>query len=280
MVYICPVCKAPNKIVNQCGCDKNNLPTKPVTVLAVRDTEDGLYVSVYEDETHRYMAITEDEGNLGLVQGKVLLNRKSWLEEVYARAIVTFASFWSRPRNITLFGLGIGNLLRAFRGDYPDVSIHVVEKYMEVMVLAEEYFLGQPMASQCVYHRKDYIEYLTEPSARHQDLIVVDVFTHKSKIKDMTSPDFFYRCIHSLSEIGVVMVNLVGDPDAVSFVCQAAEFIFPYVYLYPIEETSNSLLVASRVPASLASGLEEFACSRTLRVGRRGYVGVTWVGDR
>ncbi len=263
MIYVCSVCDVKNVIVNQCGCGKNNLLTKPVTVLAVRDTEDGLYVSVYEDETHRYMAITEDERNLGLVQGKVLLKHKSWLEEVYARAIVTFACAWSRPRSITLFGLGIGGLLRAFRGDYSDVPIHVVEKYMEVMVLAEEYFLGQPLTSKCVYHRKDYIEYLTRPSVRDQDLIVVDVFTHESKIGDMIAPDFFHLCRGSLSELGVLMVNLVGDPDTVNEVCGAAQFVFPYVYRYPIEETSNTLLAASRAPAFLALGLEEFRLCTT-----------------
>lgn len=276
MIYVCSVCDAKNVIVNQCGCDKNNLPTKPVTVLAVADTQDGLYVSVYEDKTYRYMAITEDGRDLGLVQGKVRLGASLWLEEMYARAIVAFARGWARPRSITLFGLGIGGLLRAFNIDYSDVPIHVVEKYMEVMILAEEYFLGQPLTSQCVYHRKDYIEYLNQPSVRDQDLIVVDVFTYESKILDMVSPDFFHLCNGSLSELGVVMVNLVGDPFEISRVCEAAVSVFSYVYSYPIEETSNTLLMVSATPASLASGLEEFVHSRVLRK----YPGVTWVGDR
>lgn len=276
MVYICPICNAQNKIVNQCGCDKNNLPTKSVNVLEICDLDDGSYATVCQDDTFRYLALTENETSLGLIQGRVLLAYQSYLYESYARRIVKLSYAWGIPQTVTLMGHGIGGLLRSFKNHYPAAMIRTVEKHFQVLMLTEKHFLGQPLSSEGVYHLKDYIEYLTWPSARNQDIVVVDIFTHETKIRDMTAPEFFHLCDGLLSESGVLMVNLVGEPNEISNVLGAALEVFPHVYRYPVEEGANTLLLASRMKSSfrppyIRIDLSEFVYSGVLRgsVGRR-----------
>lgn len=276
MIYACSVCGAKSVIVNQCGCDKNNLPPRPANVLEICDLGNGSYATVYQDDTFRYLAITEDETSLGLIQGRVLLAYQSYLFETYARSIVKLSYAWDMPQNIMLMGHGIGGLLRSFKNHYPAAMIRTVEKHMHVLMLAKKYFLGQSLSSEGVYHLEDYIEYLTWPSARNQDIVVVDIFTHETKIRDMTAPEFFHLCDGLLSESGVLIVNLVGEPNDIGNVLGAALEVFPHVYRYPVEEGANTLLLASRVKSSFRPpyttvDLSKFAFTSVLRgsVGRR-----------
>jgi len=260
MTYVCPICNAENKIVNQCGCDKDNLPTKPVNVLEVCDLNDGTYASVYQDDTYRYLAITDDTTNLGLIQGRVLLSYQNYLYESYARSIVSLSRAWPLPQSITLMGHGIGGLLRSFKNNYPATMIRTVEKYLHVLTLTEKYFLGQSLSSEGVYRLKDYMEYLTWPSARNQDILVIDIFTYETRISDMTNPESFKLCAGLLSESGVLAVNLVGASDEIDKVFEVVDTVFPYVYRYPIGADINILLFASQVApvCHVLVDLEEF----------------------
>lgn len=229
-----------------------------INVLEVQDLGDGSYVTVYEQGIYRIMAITEDITSEGLIQGRIIISRPDWLPEEYSRTIVCLAAGWGRLRSITVMGLGAGGQFRSFRRDYPQATIQVVERFSVVVVLAEKYFL-EALAARCQYHCEDYIAYFNRPAFRNQDLVVVDVFTHRSRIEEMANIDFFLLAGQMLSGMGVLIINLVGTPAQIDNVFEAAVSTFPYLYRYDLAVTPNTILVASLVAPFRDTGLEGYA---------------------
>lgn len=223
---------------------------RDIKIKEIQQLETGLFASIIEDETHRLLTIVNEKTKQGLIQGRMKLTDPLSLESAYMPSMLVGLEWNKNPQNITIMGLGIGALPRYLRAHYPNTHIRIVEKYMEIITLAETHFFEAQAAKEYQYVIDDYMAYLLR--SRHvafQDLLIIDVFTNKSTIEDMNHSGFYSMCERQTREKGVLTINLIGDAESITSCFVVASKVFEYVYQIEVKHSGNTVLVASNTPA-------------------------------
>jgi len=222
------------------------------------DQEDGTlhiaaserhHVVVTKEEDHICLWL-HDEANVstGVIQSELDLRNPFSLVDAYTRAAFIGLLWSPDPRRIFTTGLGGGCLPTAIHHHLPETTIQCVE-YDPLVVDAATRFFGFLPDSTLRIAIDDGRRWLEQhPSNERFDIIILDVFDDKGDVPHpMTTLEFFQLCRSSLSEKGVLIINLLYlDPHRTARI-KTVSALFDYLYLCPMDD-DNDVLFAARQP--------------------------------
>jgi spermidine synthase len=156
-------------------------------------------------------------------------------------------------KRVLMLGLGGGSTQRAYRHDYPAVTVETVELDPVVIRVAKQYF-GVEESPQHKIHNEDGRVFLRRTTQQY-DIILLDAYTtsrYGSTIPyHLATREFFTLASQHLSTNGVLAYNVIGTvhgwrADLVGAMAKTLQAVFPQVYCFPSRETRNVVLVATK----------------------------------
>jgi hypothetical protein len=207
------------------------------------------YVTVVkEGDRLQLWLMARGSGGTGVIQSELDLKNPLALVDPYTQAC-TLGLLWKpAAERMLFFGLGGGCLPLVLYHHLPAAHLDCIEIDPEVVSVARTYF-GLEADNRLRIHVDDGRRWLAgRRDGQAYDLIVVDAFLDNGHVPyGMTTEEFFRLCRGSLSEQGVLVVNvLYGDPFHAQRI-NTLYAVFEHVYLCPLQE-ENDVLFASNVP--------------------------------
>lgn len=158
--------------------------------------------------------VHEDEGvrclrfNNGVVQSAMRVDAPFELDLSYTRAMMGFMLFNAEPRAILIVGLGGGSLPKYCYHEFPDARITTLEINPDVIALRDA-FLIPPDDERFRIVAADGRDYLAGSEVQ-ADVIMLDAYDAAGLPDGLCSEAFYSNCWKTLSDRGVLVVNLWG----------------------------------------------------------------------
>lgn len=182
------------------------------------------------------------------------------------KAVLTGSHYWDylglmpalregTEKNVLLLGLAGGTVARIYDHYYSEsyaLSMKGVEIDPVVVQVARQYFELDDFSIDVVVG--DARLALVKDAGEY-DVIVVDAYTNQMYIPfHMATVEFFQEVSEHLLDNGIVAANIASlseDAGLLRHIAASAREVFPYVYIAPVAETGNYLLLASSAPLRL-----------------------------
>lgn len=154
---------------------------------------------------------------------------------------------------VLMVGLGGASTQRAFERAYPSLQIETVEIDPVVLAVATQFFEFNQSARQRV-HVSDGRVFLRR-TERQFDAILMDAYTENrygsSLPQHLATKEFFELTHRRLSTNGVLAYNVIGNlrgwrTDLLAAMYRTLQAVFPQVYVFPVGETHNVLVIATK----------------------------------
>jgi spermidine synthase len=222
------------------------------------DQEDGtLHVAtsgshhvVVTKEANHVCLWLHDEANqsTGVIQSELDLVNPLSLVDAYTRAALLALLWTPAPARVFTTGLGGGCLPMAMHHHLADAFIQCVENDPQVADAATRFFGFLP-ADRLRLAIDDGRRWLEKNAwHKHFDIIILDVFDDKGDVPHpLSTLEFFQLCQSSLSDHGVLVINLLYLDLHRAARIKTAAAVFEHVYLCPMDD-DNDVLFASRKP--------------------------------
>jgi spermidine synthase len=192
-----------------------------------------------------FLALHLDDGNF---QGLMRKSRPHRLELGYTRTMMGFLLLNPQPGRIAMIGLGGGAMPKHGYRHLHESHITVVEINPEVIALREQFHIpadGERFRVVCA----DGADFVEKQKAS-LDVVVVDGFDTQGQVPQLCSQNFYDHCCASLSEDGVLVVNVLGaDPDFELYLARVRQSFGDRVVVVPSEDCANKIIFAVKGPA-------------------------------
>lgn len=158
--------------------------------------------------------LRDDDGILALhfnllaVQSEMCIDLPDKLVLGYTRAMMSFLLIEPAPKNIAMIGLGGGSLAKYCYRHLPQAEITVVEISPDVIALRNEFAIPADDARFKVL-LGDGAEFVADAAGQF-DVLLVDGFDATGLPAQLSSQQFYDNCFASLTDNGIVVVNLWG----------------------------------------------------------------------
>ncbi len=156
-------------------------------------------------------------------------------------------------RKVALIGLGAGTAAREFTATYGPIPIDGVEIDGTVVELGRQYFhMTEPNLHVIVQDGRYYLQ----TTSQKYDVIGVDTYQQPYVPFQFTTQEFFQTVRDHLTPTGVVALNAgrtSNDYRLVEALAQTMHSVFPNVYIIDTERFTNSLVIGTNAPTSLAN---------------------------
>jgi spermidine synthase len=156
-------------------------------------------------------------------------------------------------RKVALIGLGAGTAAREFTAAYGPIPIDGVEIDGTIVDLARQYFhMTEPNLHVIVQDGR----YFLQTTSQKYDVIGIDVYQQPYVPFQFTTKEFFQTVRDHLTPTGVVALNAgrtSHDFRLVEALAQTMHSVFPNVYIIDTERFTNSLVIGTNAPTSLAN---------------------------
>ncbi len=159
----------------------------------------------------------------------------------------------NQVRKVALIGLGAGTAAREFTATYGPIPIDGVEIDSTVVELGRQYFhMTEPNLHVIVQDGRYYLQ----TTSQKYDVIGVDTYQQPYVPFQFTTQEFFQTVRDHLTPTGVVALNAgrtSNDYRLVEALAQTMHSVFPNVYILDTERFTNSLVIGTNAPTSLAN---------------------------
>ncbi len=156
-------------------------------------------------------------------------------------------------RKVALIGLGAGTAAREFTATYGPIPIDGVEIDGTVVELGRQYFhMTEPNLHVIIQDGRYYLQ----TTSQKYDVIGVDTYQQPYVPFQFTTQEFFQTVRDHLTPTGVVALNAgrtSNDYRLVEALAQTMHSVFPNVYIIDTERFTNSLVIGTNAPTSLAN---------------------------
>ena len=199
----------------------------------------------------------------GHVQSEMLLSDPTALTLAYCRAIMCFALFVPRPRQIVMVGLGGGSLAKFCHRHFPDSSISVIELRADVIALRAQFAIPPDDARFRVIHADATLWLAAHPGSA--DVLVVDGFDAAGLPPQLGSARFYGDCRRALRDGGVLVANIFSyDPHYLGMLERLRLMFDERVCWFDKVAGNNRILFAVKAPPGRSAG----PAPRALRLQR------------
>jgi len=163
-------------------------------------------IHVFEEGPYRYMTFGE-----GGEQSRILIEDPAKPVYQYTQAMLLALLFQPEPQQIIMLGLGAGSLANALLKHSDKVLIDTVELRPMVLDVAQRWF-HLSTSSRLTIHLQNAVTYMDRNQQRSDksdaDLIFTDIYSDRGMQYEQIDPDFILNCYESLSDKGVLILNL------------------------------------------------------------------------
>ena len=143
------------------------------------------------------------------IQSSMRLSDPIELVLTYTHAMMGFLLCAPTPSRLLHIGLGGGSLPRFCHARLPQASNVVVELNPEVIAVARSLF-ALPEDERLQVIQGDGVQFVGERTAEF-DAVLVDAFDGHDLIAEMVAEPFLHDCRQTLTENGVLVMNLWGN---------------------------------------------------------------------
>ncbi|HEX6110047.1 MAG TPA: fused MFS/spermidine synthase, partial [Ktedonobacteraceae bacterium] len=159
----------------------------------------------------------------------------------------------SQVHRVGLIGLGGGTAAREFTAAYGPIPIDGVEIDSTIVDLGRQYFhMTEPNLHVIIQDGRYYLQ----TTSQKYDVICIDTYQQPYVPFQFTTQEFFKTVRDHLTPTGVVAVNAgrtSTDYRLVEALAQTMHSVFPNVYIMDTERFTNSLVIGTNAPTSLAN---------------------------
>ncbi|MFL9924948.1 spermidine synthase [Herbaspirillum lusitanum] len=197
-------------------------------------------VTLSEEEGVRYLHFGTE-----WVQGAMRIRKPDWIELEYAQQMMAWMLFNPAPQHIVQLGLGTGALSKFSYRNFPGAQVTAVELNPSVIAICDSMFKLPPADDRLTVLEMDAMDFITD-SARHGsiDALQVDLYDATARGPVLDTPEFYRACYDSLSEHGIMTVNLFGDHPSYAKNLKAMTFAFDTVISLPEVHDGNVVAIA------------------------------------
>lgn len=161
-----------------------------------------------------------------------------------------------RPEDVgslCLIGLAGGTTARQFTQVFGPIPIDGVEIDPEIVEVGRQYFnMNAPNLNVIVEDGR----YFLKTTATRYDVIGVDAYRQPYIPFQLTTKEFFQEAFDHLNDDGVMVLNAGRygtDYRLVHAIATTMKAVFPNVYLVDVGRFSNTMVIATKRPSSLAN---------------------------
>jgi spermidine synthase len=211
----------------------------------------------------------------GNVQSEMDLHRPYDLVLAYTRAMMAFALFVPRPRDILMIGLGGGSLAKFCYRHFPDARITVVELRADVIAVRDQFMVPADDARFRVVHA-DAVDYID----RHPgsaDVVLVDAFNEIGLPAAVATARFYSGCRKALRDGGVMVKNVFSYDPAYAPILSRLGLIFDgrLCWLKGVAGNNRILFAVRAAPGAAGDATRAARLQRFL--SRRDGIGANWL---
>jgi spermidine synthase len=210
---------------------------------------------LYEkDSLYHHIIVMEDDGLRTLRfdrlrQSAMDLNEPDRMVFHYTQYLHLAMAFHDHPQRALFIGLGGGSAPRRFHRDYPNLLIDVAELDPEVVNVAKRYFMfeeSERMKAQAVDGR-----IFLQKTPHRYDMVFLDAYYADAIPFHLTTREFLKELKAKLTPSGIVVSNVIGsvrgaDSKLFRSILKTLETEFAQTYVFPVEEISNIIVIATQ----------------------------------
>ena len=179
------------------------------------------------------------------VQGAMRLRKPDWIELEYAQQMMSWMLFHDNPANIVQLGLGTGALTKFSYRQFAQAQVTAVELNASVIAICHSMFKLPPEDSRLSILEMDANDYIHDPKRNGSiDALQVDLYDATARGPVLDTPEFYVACRDSLSEHGMMTVNLFGDHPSYAKNLKAIRYAFDQVIALPEVHDGNIVALA------------------------------------
>jgi spermidine synthase len=166
----------------------------------------GAQPVIIDTESERLLQFSE-----GALQSRMRLDDPYALIAPYTRQMMSFLLFDPDPEHILLIGLGGGSLAKFCYRRLPQTRITVVESNARVIALRNAFRIPNDDPRFRIVHDEGawYLSRCEQPMGA----ILIDAFDEGGVSPSLATSSFFRDASRLLTSIGVLIMNLHGDPE-------------------------------------------------------------------
>ena len=220
--------------------DKDKVKSKP-KVAAPRKPRFAP-VTLSEQDGVRYLHFGTE-----WVQGAMRIRKPDWIELEYAQQMMSWMLFNRAPQHIVQLGLGTAALTKYSYRQFPKANVTAVELNPSVIAICHSMFKLPPEDGRLSLLEMDANDFIHDEQ-RHGtiDALQVDLYDATARGPMLDTPEFYKACRDSLSEDGVMTVNLFGDHPSYAKNLKAMRYAFDQVISLPEVHDGNVVAIAFR----------------------------------
>jgi spermidine synthase len=193
--------------------------------------------------------LKECEGILALhfdslsIQSEMSIDMPEKLVISYTRAMMSFLLFEPTPNSIAMIGLGGGSLAKYCYRYLPQAEITVVEINPDVIALRNEFAIPEDDERFQVL-LGDGATFVSD-TTKAFDVLMVDGFDAGGLCTQLGSQEFYDHCFASLTEQGILVVNLWnGYPHFDGCLARIQAGFANRLVIVDAEESANKIVLA------------------------------------
>ncbi|MGL4604555.1 MAG: hypothetical protein ACRCU9_10470 [Iodobacter sp.] len=177
-------------------------------------------------------------------QSAMNLNKPDALELGYSQTMMGFLAFMPEPERILIVGLGGGSLSKYCYRYLPQAKVTTLEINPEVIALRDEFYIPADDHRFKII-QADAVEYIGQGNAE-ADVIMLDAYDRDGLPPVLATESYYDHCRMSLSENGILVVNLWGTDIKLSVYIERLKRVFNgHVWYCRAFNSYNVILFAS-----------------------------------
>ncbi len=211
------------------------------------------YIQVVQVGDERQLVLNEGVGIHSIYNPHSILTQGPW-------DYFMIAPYFNKPpftqnqvRKVAIIGLGAGTAVRQFTAAYGPIPIDGVEIDGTIVQMGQQYFhMNEPNLHVIVQDGR----YFLQTTSQKYDVMGIDAYQQPYVPFQLTTKEFFQEVREHLTPAGVTVINAgrtSHDFRLVEALAQTMHSVFPNVYIIDTERFTNSLVIGTNAPTSLAN---------------------------
>lgn len=149
------------------------------------------------------------------VQGAMRLSKPDRIELEYAQQMMAWLLFMHAPKHVVQLGLGTGSLTKFSHAQFPKTKVTAVELNPAVVVAARTMFALPDNDRRLKVLELDAWDFVTNAENNHSvDVLQIDLYDATARGPVLDTPAFYKACRATLTQPGMLTMNLFGDHDS------------------------------------------------------------------
>lgn len=205
-------------------------------------------VSMSEFRGVRSLHLTTDlsgDTSCAPIQGSMRIAVPDQIELEYVQQMMLWMLFNDHPAHIVQLGLGAAALTKFCHARFPDARVTAIDVNPNVITMCREHFKLPEDDARLQVIEMDALDYVLSP-ARHgsMDVLQVDLYDAEAQGPVLDTPEFYQACADSLTDNGMMTVNLFSNEENRRKNIAAMEQAFDAVVWLPEVHDANVVALA------------------------------------